>query len=87
MTKHAGEGNGAVSLGFDIFQREREWLLSKIPGNRTVGFHRIKKESCSTRRGLRAGTGLRSFDKLCEVGVLSYLFYTLFKCFVMLELI
>ena len=23
-----------------------------------------------------------SFDKLCEVGVLSYLFYPLFKCFV-----
>ena len=30
---------------------------------------------------------LRSFDKLREVGVLSYLFYTLFKCFVMFELI
>ena len=27
------------------------------------------------------------FDKLREVGVLSYLFYPLFKCFVMLELI
>ena len=30
---------------------------------------------------------LGSFDKLCEVGVLSYLFYTLFKCFMMFELI
>ena len=30
---------------------------------------------------------LRSFDKIREVGVLSYLFYTLFKCFVMFELI
>ena len=28
-----------------------------------------------------------SFDKLREVGVLSYLSYTLFKCFVMVELI
>ena len=27
------------------------------------------------------------FKKLLEVGVLSYLFYTLFKCFVMFELI
>ena len=27
------------------------------------------------------------FEKLLEVGVLSYLFYTLFKCFVMFELI
>ena len=30
---------------------------------------------------------LRSFDKLCEVGVSSYFFYTLFKCFVMFELV
>ena len=30
---------------------------------------------------------LGSFNKLNEVGVLSYLFYPLFKCFVMLELI
>ena len=30
---------------------------------------------------------LRSFDKLYEVGVSSYLFYTLFKCFVMFELV
>ena len=28
-----------------------------------------------------------SFDKLREVGVLSYLFYPLFKCFVMLMLV
>ena len=27
------------------------------------------------------------FDKLREVGVSSYLFYTLFKCFVMFELV
>ena len=27
------------------------------------------------------------FDKICEVGVLAYLFYTLFKCFLMFELI
>ena len=30
---------------------------------------------------------LRSFDKLREVGVSSYLFCTLFKCFVKLELV
>ena len=30
---------------------------------------------------------LGSFDKLREVGVLSYLFYPLFKCFVMLMLV
>ena len=30
---------------------------------------------------------LRSFDKVHEVGVSSYLFYTLFKCFVMFKLV
>ena len=30
---------------------------------------------------------LRSFDKVHEVGVSSYLFYTLFKCFVMFEFV
>ena len=30
---------------------------------------------------------LRSFNKFREVGVSSYLFYTLFKCFVMFELV
>ena len=28
-----------------------------------------------------------SFDKLCEVGVSSYLFYTLFKCYMMFRLV
>ena len=53
-------------------------LLSKIPANPTVGFLRSKKESRFTQRGQRVGSGLRSFNKLREVEVLSYLFYTLF---------
>ena len=49
-------------LGFVIFLvRERELLLSKIPVNLTVGFLRSKKESCSTRRGQRMGTGFEKF--------------------------
>ena len=62
-------------------------LLSKITGDPIVGFLRAKKESCSTWRGQRIDSDFGSFDKLCEVRVLSYLFYTLFKCFVMFELI
>ena len=58
------------------------YLLSKIPGDRTVGILRAKKESCSKRRGQRVGTGFRIFVKLREVGVSSYLFYSWFKCFV-----
>ena len=36
-------------------------LLSKISGDRTVGFLRAKKQSGSTQRGLRVGTGFREF--------------------------
>ena len=57
-------------------------LLSRIPDDRTVGFLRAKKQSGYTQRGLRLGTSLGVFDKIREVGVLSYLFYSLFKCFV-----
>ena len=49
-------------LDFDFFrEREREHLLSRIPADRTVGFRRSKKESCSTRRGLRVDTDLVEF--------------------------
>ena len=36
-------------------------LLSKIPANPIVGFLRAKKQSSSTERGLRVGTGFREF--------------------------
>ena len=43
------------------FPLERERLLSKFRGDPTVGSLRDKKESCSTRRGLRVGTGFKDF--------------------------
>ena len=72
-----------MSLGFVIFrEREREHLLS--------GFQSIEP---SVVDGARSKVVLRSegyvwepvsgsFDKLHEVGVLSYLIYPLFMCFV-----
>ena len=52
-------------------------LLSKITGDPTVRFLRSKKESRSTWRGQREGIGFKAFRQtLCEVGVLSYLFYS-----------
>ena len=48
-------------------------LLSKIPGNRTVGFRRSKKGKRSTRSRLRVDPGFASFDKLQEVGFSPYL--------------
>ena len=34
-------------------------LLSRFPDVRIVGSRRAKKQSCSTRQGLRVGTGFR----------------------------
>ena len=49
-------------MGFNgDFPLERERLLSKISYDPTVGSLRDKKESCSTRRGLRVGTGFKEF--------------------------
>ena len=58
-------------------------LLSKISGDPTVGSLRDKKESCSTRRGLRVGTGFREFPQTPRGRGFSLLgFYSLFKYFV-----
>ena len=82
-----GLGEGDAVAGFYI-SRERESHFS-------LGFWTIRSsDSFGARRKvvLRSDANawtpvLGSFDKLYEVGVSSYLFYTLFKCFVMFELI
>ena len=60
-------------------------LLSKIPGNRTVGFRWNKKGKRSTRSRLRLDPGFASFDKLQEIGVSPYFvlfpFLSVFRCF------
>ena len=40
---------------------EKLKLLSKIYGNRTVGFHRSKRQSRSTHQELRVGTKIFEF--------------------------
>ena len=65
------------------FLLERERLLSKFSADPTVGSLRDEKESCSTRRGLRVGTGFREFPQTLRGRGLSLLgFYSLFKYFV-----
>ena len=46
---------------------------------RTVGSRRSKKQSRSTQRGLRVDTDLVEFRQLQEVGIFSYLCYSLDK--------
>ena len=49
-------------MGFNgDFLIDRERLLSKISRDPTVGSLQDKKGSCSTRRGLRVGTGFKEF--------------------------
>ena len=64
---------------FDFLEREREHLLSRIPADRTVDFRQSKKQSCSTRQGLRVDTDLVEFRQLQEVGIFSFLCYSLAK--------
>ena len=44
--KERANGRERESMGFE---REKLYLLSKIPGDRTVSFRRGKKQSCSPR--------------------------------------
>ena len=44
----------------EILERDRA-LLSRNTRNPTVGDFQDKKKNCSTRRGLRVGTGFVSF--------------------------
>ena len=64
------------------------YLLSRFPGDRTVGIRRDKKERRSTRRGLRVDSGFGSFRQTPRGrGFILLGFYTLFMCFTMFRLI
>ena len=71
-------------MRFEIrFLRESVFLLSKFLRNPTVGSLRDKKESCSTRRGLRMGTRFREFPQTPRGRGFSLLgFYSSFKYYV-----
>ena len=68
---------------------EREGLLlSRNTHDPTVGSLRGKKESCSTRSGLRMGTGFVSFRQTLRGKGFSLLeFYSYLKCFSMFRLV
>ena len=61
------------------FIREKVQLLSRFPDFLTVGSLRAKKQSCSTRRGLRVGIDFGEFRLLQEVGIFSYSVFFGFK--------
>ena len=57
-------------------------LLYRFPSFRTIGLHRAKKQSCSTRQGLRVGTDFGEFRQIQDVWVFSYLVIFGFKSLV-----
>ena len=72
-----------VSSHFLENSLEREKLLSKISRDPIVGSLQDKKENCSTRRGLRVGTGFREFPQTPRGRGFSLLgFYSLLKYFI-----
>ena len=79
FSKEAKIGSGRVVGCWIHFWREKELLLSRFAANRTVGSRRSKKQSRSTRRGLRVDTDLVEFRQLQEVEIFSYLVYFLAK--------
>ena len=71
---------------FDFLERESHFSLDY----RAIGpseFFGARRKVVLRGEAYAWALVLRSFDNLREVGVLSYLFYPLFKCFVMLEFI
>ena len=62
-TKRAGGRCSELSFHFLEREREREHLLSRFPSNPTFEILRSKKQSCSTRRGQRVGTGFLEFQQ------------------------
>ena len=64
------------------------WLLSRFTGDPTVGSLRDKKESCSTRRGLRVGTRFEEFRQTPRGRGFSLLGFILcLRTMLMLELV
>ena len=81
--KHGRREIGDPVAEMEVFvERERAFLLSRNTDDPTVGSFLDKKENCSTRRGLRVGTGFREFPQTPRGRGFSLLgFYSLFKYF------
>ena len=70
-----------MSLGFIFRERVCDFSIR----SRAIGlsdFIGTRRKMVLRREGFAWVSVIRSFDKLREVGVLSYLSYTLYKCFV-----
>ena len=59
------------------------FILFQIYGNWTVGFHRSRRQSWTTRKELRIGTNILAFCQMLKCRKFSYLYYFEPKGYVM----
>ena len=81
MREEGGKQNFTVSLGFAFRERVCDFSLK----SRAIGrsdFDGTRRKAVLRSEGNAWAPVSWSFEKLREVGVLSHLSYTLFKCFV-----
>ena len=79
--------NGSSGYGRSDFRERRTSFSLDFREIRLSEFVGIRRKVALRIEAYAWAPVLRSFDKLREVEVSSYLFYTLFKCFVMFELV
>ena len=72
----------AESLGFDVFRERRSKFSLRSRAIGPSNFFGARMKVVLPGEDNAWTPVLGSFDKLHEVGVLSYLFYSWFKCFV-----
>ena len=85
--KQAANRNGCSGYGRSDFRERMTSFSLDFREIRSSEFVETRRKVVLCHEGNAWAPVLRSFDKLREVVVSSYLFYTLFKCFVMFELV
>ena len=80
--KRAGEGGNLRRLGFWVFSERVSDFSLRSRAIRSSDFFGPRSKAVLRSEGFAWVPVLGSFNKLCDIGDLSYLSYTLFKCFV-----
>ena len=77
----------AEGLGFDVFRERMSNFSLRSWQIRPSEFFGARRKVVLSGEAYAWTPVLGVFDKLREIGVSSYLFYTLIKCFAMFELV
>ena len=85
--KREGGGRNLQKLRFWVFRERGSDFFIRSRAIGQSDFFGLRRKVVLHSEGFAWAPVLGSFDKIHEVGVLSYLFYPLFKCFVMLVLV